>query len=477
MKISKDDLDWAASKGLISPEQAENLWKVFESRSATTSKFDLAHVAYYLGALIVISAMGWFMTLAWERFGGGGIFAISVAYALCFILAGRTLWCNENLKVPGGLLFTMAVGMTPLAIYGLERLAGIWPQGDPGVYRDYHIWVKGSWLLIELGTIVAGLIALRCIRFPFLTAPIAFSLWYMSMDLTPLLFGKTDFSFEERLQVSLWFGLAMLVASYFVDRKTKEDYAFWGYLFGMLAFWGGLSLMESGSELRKFAYCLINVGLMILSVVLQRRAFIVFGALGVFGYLGHLSYRVFKDSLMFPFALSLLGIVIIYLGITYQRNREAIERAIAGLIPQSLAGRAALGVLGVLLLFAGVEPHSPTTTKAPATATPTSPNFRVVEVTLRADPFNYVGPCPVAIKFSGRISAVGGSGRISYKFLRSDGASAPIETLTFDTPASKDVSTTWTLGAPGTYSGWQAIQIFDPQELKSNQAPFTIKCQ
>ena len=104
--------------------------------------------------------------------------------------------------------------------------------------------------------------------------------------------------------------------------------------------------------------------------------------------------------------------------------------------------------------------------------------IRVVEVFLRADPFDYVGPCPVTIKFSGRISVVGGSGIVSYKFLRSDGASAPIQTLTFDSPGSKDVSTTWRLGGPRfTYSGWQSIKIFEPQEIESNHAIFKIQCQ
>ncbi|MBI4414484.1 MAG: hypothetical protein HY576_08930 [candidate division NC10 bacterium] len=189
---------------------------------------------------------------------------------------------------------------------------------------------------MEVGTIIAGVVALRFIRFPFLTAPIAFSLWYMSMDLTPLLFGKTDFTWNERLWVSLWFGLAVLVVAYVIDRRTREDYACWGYLFGMLAFWGGLSLMETGSEFRRFLYGLINVGLMLLSVLLDRRVFIVFGALGVFGYLGHLAYSVFKDSLMFPFVLSVLGIVIIYLGIKYQRHRDVIDRSILGLLPEQL---------------------------------------------------------------------------------------------------------------------------------------------
>jgi len=336
MEISRKDLDWAVTQGLVSAEQAEALWTALDKRTGARPRFDLATVSYYFGALIVISAMGWFMTEAWERFGGGGIFLIATIYGVCFVLAGKDLWAKPGLRIPSGLLYTMAVCMTPLAIYGLERLTDIWPQGDPGVYHGYHVWVKGSWLLMEVATIIAGLAALRFVHFPFLTAPIAFSLWYMSMDLTPLLFGKMEFTWDERLWVSLCFGLLVLVGAYLVDRKTKEDYAFWGYLFGILAFWGGLSLMKSDSELNRFLYCLINLGLMVLSVLLQRRVFIVFGALGVFGYLGYLAHRVFRDSLFFPFALSLLGILVIYLGIKYQRHREEIERFLLTRVPFGL---------------------------------------------------------------------------------------------------------------------------------------------
>lgn len=336
MKITREDLDSAVREGVLSADQAHALWTRLESPNISRQPFDLAHVAYYFGALVVMSAMGWFMTLGLERYGGGGILAISAVYAALFAMAGRTLWFRENLTVPGGLLFTLAVWMTPLAIYGIERVLGIWPQGDPGTFRDYHIWVRGSWALMEVGTIVAGLIALRFVRFPFLTFPIAFSLWYMSMDLTPLMLGRSEFSWNERLWVSLCFGLVILLVSYLIDRRTKQDYAFWGYLFGLMAFWGGLSLMESGSEFGKFLYCMINIGLVLVAVFLERRAFLVFGAFGVFGYLGHLSYTIFKDSMLFPLALTLIGLLVIYLGVSYQRNRAAIEGFVLSLAPESV---------------------------------------------------------------------------------------------------------------------------------------------
>lgn len=394
MNLSKDDLKWAASQGLITMVQAENLWNRLENRSSVRPRFDLAHVAYYFGALLVLSAMGWFMTRAWEQFGGGGLTLISVLYALCFILTGRNLWYRENLRIPGGLLFTLAVGMAPLAIYGIERLIGIWPQGDPGIYRDYHIWVKGSWFLMEVGTILAALITIRFIRFPFLTAPIAFSLWYMSMDLTPLLFGRMEFSMEERLLVSLWFGLAVLLVAYLIDRRGKEDYAFWLYLFGMLSFWCGLSLMNRDTEFQRSIYGVVNLGLMVLSVLLERRVLMVFGALGVFGYLGHLAYRVFQDSILFPFVLSFIGIAVIYLGIKYQHNRERIERSIQALVPDSIkhaAGFAGILAVAALALYLGlgqkVQPNLAETSST-TTPQPQSPQWsRYIDTDLPGNDF------------------------------------------------------------------------------------------
>lgn len=336
MKIYQEDLDWAVSQGLITAEQANALWNALLMRNSERPQFNFANVTFYFGALIVISAMTWFMTLAWESFGGGGIFLLASIYALCFVLAGSNLWWRQEMKIPGGLLFTIAVSLTPLTIYGLQRATGFWTQGDPGTYQNFYLWIKGSWFLMELGTIIAGLVAINFVRFPFLTAPIAFSLYFMSMDITPLLFGEKTYNWQLRLLVSVWFGIACIVVAYLVDIRTRRrdgDYSFWLYLFGLLAFWFGLTLMGDSNEFQKFLYCLINLGLMLLSVLLKRKVFIVFGGMGVFGYLGHLANSVFQNAILFPFALTVLGISMIYLGTLYQRNIRNIELFLERFLP------------------------------------------------------------------------------------------------------------------------------------------------
>lgn len=344
MEISRAELEIAATEGIVSGEQAEALWAFLLRRAAAAevrpdappkSKFDFVHVAYYFGAMLVIGAMGWFMTLGWEAFGGSGIFAIASTYALAFIFAGRKLWQTPDLKTPGGLCIAMAVGMTPLATYGIERMLGWWPQSDPGTYSGFHQWIKGGWFMMEMATVATAIIALRFFRFPFLTAIIGLIFWYVSMDLAPLLYGHAC-SWNERAWVSVAVGAVMLVVGFGLDRRTEGDFSYWFYLFGMLALWGGMSSMQNGNELRKFLYFLINLGFLGVAVILDRRVFAVFGAFGVMGYLGYLAHRVFANSVAFPFVVSFIGIAVIALGVKYHRNRERIEKAVLELVPSGL---------------------------------------------------------------------------------------------------------------------------------------------
>ncbi len=336
MKISRDDLRWAVEKGHLQPGQDTALWNAFEQRFSDRPKFDAANVAYYAGALLVLGAMGWFMTLAWESLPGAVLTLIAVGYATVFVFAGRWVWDTLRLRVPGGLLFTAAVGMAPLATYGVLKQFDLWPEGRPEDFRGFHFKIHGSWIALEFATMLAGAVALKFRRFPFLTAPIAVAAWYLSMDIAMILLGSGHEYWAGREWVSVFFGLATLAFAYSLDLRSRhEDYAFWIYLFGLMAFWGGLSFMNSDSELGKFFYGVINVGLLLISVAIRRRMFAIFGALGVTGYIGHLSYRIFKDSMLFPVALTALGLCLVAAGIIYQRNRAQIEQAGRRLVPRA----------------------------------------------------------------------------------------------------------------------------------------------
>jgi hypothetical protein len=333
MELNRGLLKDATENGLISEHQAERLWKFLSERGKDTPGFHFTHVLYYLGGLIAIGAMSLFMTLGWERFGGWGLFFIALAYA------GAGLWLTEiflnrsRLPIPAGITASFVVVLTPLAVYGLQAALGWWAEGR--VFREYHTHVDWRWVFMEFATLASGAVMLWRYRLPFLVMPIAVTLWYMSMDLTPFLFGEADSMWELRKLVSLWFGLLIVLLAFWVDIRTRhdKDYAFWLYLFGVIAFWGGLSMMQSDSELGKFIYLCINLMMIAVGAMLSRRVFAVFGGLGAAGYVGHLAYDVFKDSMMFPFLLTIIGLGVIYLGILWQRHEKEISSSLRGLLP------------------------------------------------------------------------------------------------------------------------------------------------
>lgn len=338
MRLEDSDLDLAVARGLIGPEQAHGLRALAAERSAQRLEerpgLTLQHLAYYLGGLVVVGAMGWLLTNAWLELGGWGLSGVAVAYAGAFLLAAARLRRLPGCRIPAGLLTVLAVCMTPLAVYGLELALDIWPQAPAGTYAEFWGRAKGCWLAMELATILAGLAALRRWPFPFLTAPIAVALWFLSMDLGQFFFLGGPFAWEERRLVSLWFGLAMLAGAISLEGRGREDFAFWGELFGLLAFWGALTAAPESTELARLGYCAVNVALLLAGVLLQRRGFLVFGAFGVSLYLGHLAHRVFRDSLAFPLALTALGLGIMGAGLAYQRKAARLEAAMQNLLPE-----------------------------------------------------------------------------------------------------------------------------------------------
>lgn len=345
MQISRAALDEASDKGLIAKDQATALWQFLAERQSDTPTFKPAHILYYLGGMVSIGAMTLFMTLGWERFRGMGLLLIASGYAVLALLLTESLLFRRRLTVPAGITAALAVAMTPLAVYGAQHALGWWPQGEAAgaAYREYHTRIDGRWLVMELATLGAGVLALWRYRLPFLVMPVAVTLWYLSMDLTPLLFGsdgKTFFS-EEGKRVSIGFGLAMTLVALWVDLRARpgRDFAFWLYLFGVLTFWGGLTSLDAHNELGRFLYGCLNVVLIAVGTALLRRVFAVFGGIGLALYLGHLSHTVFRDSMLFPVALTAIGLAVIGAGVVWQRREAAIGAWLRARMPALLRER------------------------------------------------------------------------------------------------------------------------------------------
>jgi hypothetical protein len=342
--ISRTDLATAVERGILSQEAADALWLFLSDRLKIDQapRFDFTHVLYYLGGMLAIGAMSLFMTLGWERFGGWGIFFIALLYmGIALGLARR--FEREKLLVPMGIMATLFVVLVPLAVWGLQNALGLWPPGGHDAYRDYHAWIDWRWITLEAVTLAAGAAMLWRWRAPFLAMPVAVTLWYMSMDLAVFFAGVDTTHYgsglwEFRQWFSLGFGLAMLAFALLVELRSRggRDYPFWLHLFGLITFWGALSSMHSDLLSGKLVYLAINLALIVAGALLVRSMFAVFGGLGTAMVLGDLAWRYFKDSWLFPIALTAIGLAVVFAGIAWQRHAEELTERLRARLPGEL---------------------------------------------------------------------------------------------------------------------------------------------
>ena len=380
MKTRRADLERARDVGLLQPAQVQPLLDFLDSRVASSiestadghalagqgPRFKLAHVLYYLGGLIAIGAMSLFMTLGWERFGGGGLLAIALAYFAGLWAVTDWLLRIKRLPIPAGITATLAVVLVPMAVYGLQRMLGLWPEDDDAL-RDFHRVVDGRWLLMELATLTVAAVALWHWRLPFLVMPVAVTLWYMGMDIVPMLVLQAqgavptpgldgpmagemvgamwDAQWALRRIVTLVFGLGMVALALWVDLRSprEQDFGFWLHLFGVVSGWAALTAMDATSQWGRLGYCAINVALILFGVVIGRRVYAVFGGIGVAMYLGYLAFTLFPDSMMLPFVLSLIGLGAIGLGLLWQGHESAFTELLRARLTPALRALLARG--------------------------------------------------------------------------------------------------------------------------------------
>ena len=129
---------------------------------------------------------------------------------------------------------------------------------------------------------------------------------------------------------------------------------------------------------------------------------------------------------------------------------------------------------------ASLQPSSAPISQSPGASADPDP-FRVVEISLHAEPRAYAGACPVTITFPGTITVVG-SGTVSWVWESSDGDSSPVQTDTFTRSGSHKVSSNWKVAqSVPTGQGWESIRILDPimdrpDSAWKTQVSFTVAC-
>lgn len=335
------DLEQWVEKGLITPEQLTNIRSHIEAAGPVAEQakagpeqrkgLNFVSLAYYFGGFMILLAYTIFMGLQWESLEFTGQIAISLFTIVVLWAIGYFLQ-RSGFRIAGGLLIFAGTGIVPLFVFTVQRALGIWPDDQTYAYMEFYRIVAQTWILLELISIGVAVIVIWRVRFTLISLLIAFWTWFLSMDITRWVSRSDYWTWSDREQiVSTTIGVGMLGLGVWLQRRTKQDYSFWFYLFGHIIVLSHLSALTLNREgFLGIVYLAVYISFVVASVWLQRRVFLVFGAIGCYSYLSYLAFQVFQGALGFVFALGVIGILIVLTAVGYQKYlRSWLENQLA----------------------------------------------------------------------------------------------------------------------------------------------------
>ncbi|MBM3907216.1 MAG: DUF2157 domain-containing protein [Gemmatimonadetes bacterium] len=363
---NRELLNLGVERGIITDDQRTQLQVLLGREDAgapvreAERGFNGVAIAYLIGAIVVLFAFGWFMVDRWKVLGDGGLFGLAAAYAAIFLGVGFVMK-REGFHVARGVATLLAVGMAPIAMWALLRWIGVWtPEYDAMCVKPDHPFAacQGQPMAVELAAVVAALVAMRQMAFsPFMIPIAVVSITLPERVMRELAAGP---AIDGAAMGWRWIIIASLLsaAAYLTDRRRRgeEDYAFWLWMAVAAAAWfGGLMLFQMDHSLRWY---LAPASLLVItaSVILRRRALLVVGLFGVFGFLAWLAFDVFKVTTAFPLVLALIGVAIIVLTVWVQKRFPEVIRRVGGdpsqpaRFPGGVAALLAPALLGMLLM-------------------------------------------------------------------------------------------------------------------------------
>ena len=342
--ITESDIKGLLEAGIINEATADDMRVYGAAVDADRPRFDFINAAYYFGALVVMLAFTWLLFDWYARYGGIALMALASSYAILFLLGGDWLWKQPGLRIPGGLLFTLAVCMVPIGVLGFQDYMGWFPVGNAFEIEDdaerliFQSREQTQYARIAAATLLAGLGAIKLRRFAFMAVPPILGFTACWMLVVEILNGGDAGERVMSPQLMLA-GFFVMTVGFVVDRRTKEDFAFWLYGLGLAHFWFGMigRLFSGPGEAGELAwgiFAFVNLLLFDVSILLQRKVFMVGGAVGIMAYLGHLGFETFEDVLLFPFALTFVGLAIMGAAVLYRKNEEKLEQLVMNALPE-----------------------------------------------------------------------------------------------------------------------------------------------
>jgi hypothetical protein len=300
----------------------------------------LVHLLWYVGTALSLAALtvyartiaeGHPMRLAW----------VLIAYTVAALTAATVFLGRERMRnILTGLLVTAAIlagaaawlivqaeyhALLYLPLFDGYRACGGVHVPDCTAHPPYYLislldQLRYSPLGVVTLASVASVLGLAAFRFLPMIIVTVLGLWYWIFDTV----APQDH--EGNLRCLMWCGILTLLVSWLLDRRFVNNYGFWVNKLGAWGVAGGLVyLFENQSEEWRLVYLLLNIVGMLVALYLKRSGGVLGFLVGAFSYIGYEYTTHFRDSLIFPYVLLVVGALVIYWGYALHRARRDLD--------------------------------------------------------------------------------------------------------------------------------------------------------
>lgn len=298
----------AKRHGLSLQDIAQAMDGVASDSGGTRAKGLLVRVLGYIGGTFVFAGVCVFIALQWDAMSPAGrvviTFGSGVAAFILAVLAQRDVRFEKATTA----LFLMATALEPTGLFVL--------------FDEYGAGGDWRWaVLIVCGTMAAqfGAVFVPLGRSTLLLVSVAFATFFA--------WTAFDLLDVDGDVIALVVGASLVLAATGVNRTRHRPITPAWYLVGATAALAGLFELVERTPI-EIGFLLAAAGVVYLSVAVQSRTLLFVATLAILAYTGWFTSEHFADSVGWPIALVVFGLLLIGLSaMAFRIDRTYLQRA------------------------------------------------------------------------------------------------------------------------------------------------------
>jgi hypothetical protein len=305
--MNKEELlhEVRANAGLVTEQELLTAYHGSEHVGIEKKKIGLSDVLYYIGGGIIALGIGILVAQNWDRLATPAQILVTLGVGIAAFITGVLLNRYEDFGGASMAFFLVSAVVLPIGLGVVFDKAGL----DTGSAS-----VQALISFVMLAAFVGSFFLFK--RTLFTLFSIIYGTW-LFFALVQMLIGSSPLGQDYKLSEYrfLVVGLVYMLLGYYFRGSNQSSLTGALYGFGSLSFLGATLALGGFSPNQnmfwELVYPLLVFGIIFLSIRVKSKAFLVFGSLFLMSYIFKLTGEYFSNSLGWPLALVLAGLLII----------------------------------------------------------------------------------------------------------------------------------------------------------------------